>query len=109
MNSRLPDNIFANLPDDFGQETFAELLSRPNLKIERIISKGHVSLPGDWYDQEWHEWVIVLEGAGTVAFADGREVTLRKGDYLNIPAHARHRVIWTEPDRPTIWLAIHYS
>ncbi len=109
MNTDVPDNIFATLPDDFGQEAFTELLKHPGLKIERIVSRGHVSPPDYWYDQAQHEWVIVLEGAGTVAFADGREVALRKGDYLNIPAHARHRVTWTEPDQPTVWLAIHYS
>lgn len=109
MNPDQANNIFATLPESFGQEAFTELLSHPNLKIERIVSKGHTSPPGHWYDQENHEWVMVLEGAGTVAFEDGRAVTLRKGDYLNIPAHARHRVAWTEPDQPTIWLAIHYS
>lgn len=109
MSSTLTDNIFASLPSDVGQEAFDELLNHPRLRIERIVSKGHASPPGYWYDQENHEWVIVLEGAGTVAFADGREVTLRKGDYLNIPAHTRHRVSWTDPDQPTIWLAIHYS
>lgn len=109
MNTDVPDNIFAALPDDLGQEAFTELLRHPNLKIERIVSKGHVSPPGYWYDQDAHEWVIVLEGAGTVAFTDGQEVTLRKGDYLNIPAHTHHRVTWTDPDQPTVWLAIHYS
>ncbi len=83
MNDKSPHNIFASLPEGFGQETFDELLSFPNLKIERIVSKGHVSPPGDWYDQAWHEWVIVLAGAGTVVFEDGRETTLRTGDYLN--------------------------
>jgi cupin 2 domain-containing protein len=109
MNPVIPDNIFAALPDDLGQETFTELLRRSGLTIERIVSKGHVSPPGYWYDQDTHEWVMVLKGAGTVAFADDREVTLRKGDYLNIPAHARHRVTWTDPDQTTVWLAIHYS
>lgn len=109
MSSSFPANIFTNLPEDLGLEAFDALLSQPDLKIERIVSKGHVSPPGYWYDQEWNEWVMVLEGAGTVAFADGHEITLRKGDYLNIPAHEQHRVSWTDPDRPTIWLAIHYS
>lgn len=109
MSFTRANNIFASLPTDAGQEAFDELLSHSNLKIERIVSKGHTSPPGYWYDQENHEWVIVLEGAGTVLFENGREVSLHKGDYLNIPAHAKHRVTWTDPDQPTIWLAIHYS
>ncbi len=26
-----------------------------------------------------------------------------------IPAGVRHRVAWTDPERPTIWLAVHYG
>jgi cupin 2 domain-containing protein len=28
---------------------------------------------------------------------------------VNIPAHLRHRVEWTTPVEPTVWLAIHYG
>lgn len=77
-------------------------------RIERIVSQGHASPPGFWYDQPEDEWVLVLQGAGTIAFAEeGSEVTLCAGDYLHIPAHCRHRVAWTDPHLPTIWLAVH--
>ena len=59
-------------------------------------------------DQKENEWVIVLEGAGTIFFESGVEVNLKKGDYLNIPAHIRHKVTGTDPHSITIWLAIHY-
>lgn len=80
----------------------------PNLRIERIISKGHTSPETGWYDQDENEWVVVLRGAGTVEYEDGRVFAMRPGDYINIPAHARHRVTWTTPEEPTVWLALFY-
>jgi cupin 2 domain-containing protein len=34
---------------------------------------------------------------------------MRAGDFVNIPAHRKHRVEWTTPDEPTVWLAVFYS
>ena len=103
-------NLFASLPADLENEHFDELLQTKNIRIERIVSKGHISPETGWYDQEEHEWVLVLEGAGTLLFAeDNRQVTLRKGDYLYIPAHTKHKVIWMEPEALTVWLAVHYD
>lgn len=102
-------NIFSSLPTDFKDEIFEELVGAGNVRIERIISKGHSSPEQGWYDQTENEWVIVLEGAGKILFENGTEVTLKKGDYVNIPAHSRHKVSWTDPDRPTVWLAIFYT
>lgn len=31
------------------------------------------------------------------------------GSFVNIPAHRRHRVEWTDVKQRTMWLAIHYS
>jgi len=101
-------NIFNALPLEAEKESFAELLRDKCIKIERIVSKGHISPESGWYDQEDNEWVLVLEGAGTILFENGRQVTLNKGDYLHIPAHEKHKVAWTDPDRQTIWLAVHY-
>jgi cupin 2 domain-containing protein len=53
--------------------------------------------------------VIILEGSGAVLFEDGRQIVLNKGDYLNISAHARHKVLWTDPLALTIWLAVFYT
>jgi cupin 2 domain-containing protein len=102
-------NIFADLPPDYEHEVFDEMLQAKNIRIERIVSKGHTSPKTGWYDQKDNEWVLVLEGAGTILFENGREVNLRKGDYLHIPAHAKHKVSWTDPNKKTIWLAVHYS
>jgi cupin 2 domain-containing protein len=102
-------NIFSSLPDKIDQELFDELLRHKNIRIERIVSHGQVSPENSWYDQPENEWVIVLEGSGSILFENGIEVNLKKGDYFNIPAHTRHKVIRTDPNCITIWLAIHYS
>jgi len=102
-------NIFSSLSAKLEHESFEELLRNKNIKIKRIVSQGHTSPENGWYDQKENEWVIVLEGAGSILFESGVEVNLKKGDYLNIPAHTRHKVTWTDPNSITIWLAIHYS
>ena len=102
-------NIYSELPLQLENELFEELIRAENVRIERIISKGHTSPEQGWYDQIENEWVVILEGAGVVLFEDGAEVTLRRGDYINIPSHARHKVTWTDPDVLTVWLAIFYS
>ena len=79
------------------------------MRIERIISTGQKSPESGWYDQDDNEWVMVLKGAARLSFDDRTSVHLREGDFINIPAHKRHRVDWTDPDKETIWLAVHYG
>ena len=103
------ENLLDDLPQDLPQELFTPLFQANNLRIERIVSQGHVSPPGFWYDQAEDEWVVVLEGSAAVQFeGEAEAVQLRRGACLKIPAHARHRVAWTDPSRKTVWLAIHY-
>ena len=99
-------NIFDNLPEQAKDEVFDDLLRAESVRIERIVSQGHTSPEEGWYDQDEHEWVIVLRGGARIAFDDGGEVALTAGDYLHIPAHRRHRVSWTDPSQPTVWLAV---
>ncbi len=103
-------NLFANLGDkENSEEQFEELLSRPGIRIERIVSTGQASPEGFWYDQEMAEWVVLLSGEAEIQFND--EVEPRKmipGDWINIPPHRRHRVNWTDSSQPSIWLAVHY-
>jgi cupin 2 domain-containing protein len=103
-------NLFAGLAEATGKgERFEELLARSGFRIERIISTGQASPPGVWYDQEVAEWVLLLSGAAQIQFEDEAEPrTLAPGDWLDIAAHRRHRVIWTDPAQPSVWLAIHY-
>jgi cupin 2 domain-containing protein len=103
------DNIFSSIPEQFDKEIVNVISTHGPLRIERILSKGHTSPAEGWYDQSEHEWVVVLEGSGTVLFENGSEVTLARGDHLHIPAHARHKVARTAPDQITVWLAIFYS
>lgn len=102
-------NLLRNLPAVLDAEAILPLLSRDSLRIERIISTGQASPETFWYDQDEEEWVLMLTGWGIVEFEDGRSVKLQPGDYLEIPAHVRHRVRATSPTEPTVWLAIFYS
>ena len=102
------NNIFENIPEALDTELFETLLRSPQVRIERIISRGHRSADGCWYDQKENEWVIVLKGSALLVFDDGREETLGAGDYIDLPAHTRHRVEWTDPDTDTVWLAVWY-
>ncbi len=100
-------NLFSNIPPSLPQELIETILSKPNVRIERIVSHSHSSPEGFWYDQDEHEWVIVLKGEARLQFEDSI-VEMKPGDFVNIPAHRKHRVEWTTPDEPTIWLAVFY-
>ena len=101
-------NLFTDLPGNLPDELLTTLLKAANIRIERIVSLGHTSPDGFWYDQDEHEWVIVLKGAARLQFEDST-VEMKPGDFVNIPAHKKHRVEWTTPDEPTIWLAVFYK
>jgi cupin 2 domain-containing protein len=103
-------NLLRDLPDARSGEVVDTLLTEGSTRIERIVSLGQASPPGFWYDQPQAEWVLVLQGAASVRFAD--EATprlLAAGDHLYIAAHHRHRVEWTDPASPTVWLAVFYT
>lgn len=101
-------NLFHEIPDSLPEEHIQTLLSAAGLRIERIVSGGQASPPGFWYDQPEHEWVLLVKGAARLQIGDEiRE--LQAGDFVNIPAHCRHRVDWTDPNQATIWLAIFYG
>ena len=101
-------NLLANLPKNLPEELTTVLQEGNGVRIERIVSTGHRSPDGFWYDQPEHEWVMVLTGAAKLAF-DHRVVELLPGDHVNIPAHHKHRVEWTSPDEVTVWLAVFYD
>jgi cupin 2 domain-containing protein len=103
-------NLFDDLPDHTDQETLIDLIKRPNVRIERIVSTGQASPPEFWYDQAHGEWVAVIAGEAQLRFEDEPAArTLRAGDFVDIAAHRRHRVEWTHPSEPTVWLAVHYD
>ena len=103
-------NLLHDLPRTADQEQLVDLLKRPALRIERIVSTGQSSPPGFWYDQAHGEWVALLAGEARLRFEDEPAArTLRAGDFVDIAAHRRHRVDWTHPAEPTVWLAVHYG
>ena len=103
------NNLLDDLPADLPDELFTPLLKASNVRIERIVSHGHASPPGFWYDQDDNEWVVVIEGRAAIEFEGRAEpVELRRGSYMNIPAHAKHRIVSTDPNQKTVWLAVHY-
>ncbi len=102
------NNIFDAIPKNLEAESFQQLVESNAVKIERIVSRGHCSPESGWYDQNQNEWVMLLQGEATLAFADDTSITLQAGDFVTIPAHKKHRVAWTTPETETIWLAVHY-
>ncbi len=107
---RAPDtNLFADLERILPEEVSQTINAAAGVRIERIVSHGHVSPAGFWYDQVQHEWVVVLKGAARIRFEGEDPIDLGPGDYINIPSHRRHRVDWTTPSGPTLWLAVHYG
>ena len=102
-------NLLRDLPDASSAEITETLVVRPGMRIERIVSFGQASPPGFWYDQHETEWVLLLAGAARLRFEDEPEARLLgRGDWVEIAAHRRHRVEWTDPARPTVWLAVFY-
>jgi len=104
------NNLFADLPDSIPDELVEVLAENRLVRIERIVSIGHASPKGLWYDQEEYEWVVVLQGEARLLFeGDAEPVHMKPGDHINIPAHRKHRVEWTRPDEPTVWLGVFYA
>ena|SRR5260370_26474847 len=107
---RSSGNLLRDLPDALAVEVAETLVAAPGLRIERIVSFGQASPPGFWYDQPEGEFVLLLAGAARLRFEDeADDRTLRRGDWLHIAAHRRHRVAWTDPDTPTVWLAVFHG
>lgn len=102
-------SLYKDIPAELPEELFESICSTENVRIERIVSKGHASPEGFWYDQDWNEFVLVVQGSAGLLI-EGRDegVTLNAGDYLNIGSNIRHRVEWTDSACETIWLAVHY-
>ena len=117
MNSGAPspDTRVANLLDQLASPTeTGELIdilaSGNNIRIERIVSNGHSSEAGFWYDDPSAEWVTVLSGEARLRFlVDDKLIHLKRGDHVTIQPHEKHRVEWTTPNEPTVWVAVYFS
>ncbi|MCX5810427.1 MAG: cupin domain-containing protein [Proteobacteria bacterium] len=101
-------NLFKDLPESVQKEIFEVIIENKDIRLERIVSCGHATPPGEWYDQDSDEWVLLLQGIAGLRFEDEKHTrTMNPGDYIHIPARKRHRVEWTDPVQKTIWLALH--
>ena len=104
------NNLFTQITQASDSEVFETLLLTDDLKLERIVSTGQATPPGQWFDQDRDEWVVLLSGSAGLLFEGERDIrVLLPGDYLLVPAHTRHRVEWTETGTETVWLALHYT
>ena len=101
--------LLTNLPDTSGGEVFTTLLTRPGIRIERIVSQGQTTPVDAPYIQSHDEWVLLLSGAARLWLDGQGEVNLAPGDALLIPAHVAHRVTFTQMEPATVWLAIHFE
>jgi len=99
-------NLFDGIPADLPAELETLLAQGRAFHLKRIVSRGQST---DWYDQSEDEWVLLVTGAAHLEFEDGASMTLGAGDYILIPAHRKHRVAWTDPERESVWLAIYFE
>ena len=103
-------NLFNDIPDTLQKELMQTVAESGRVRIERIVSDGHSTPPGQWYDQGWDEWVLLVSGGATLLFDDSAApLILKPGDHIMIPAGHRHRVEQTDPRQKTVWLAVHFS
>jgi cupin 2 domain-containing protein len=103
-------NLFSGIPNSINGELVEILIRNEHFVFERIISQGEATPSGEWLDQDTNEWVILLSGGAGLIFEDeAEECVMQSGDYVHIPTHRRHRVVWTDSKQKTIWLAIHYK
>jgi cupin 2 domain-containing protein len=104
-------NLYENIPDSLPEELIDIIASKSDgeIRIERIVSRGHYSPSGYWYDQPRNEFVVLLKGSAGLRFEGSEDtVALQPGDWIDIPAHQKHRVEWTDPNQDTVWLAVHF-
>ena len=103
-------NLFSGVRSAHSHEVFDQILSGGKFRLERIVSNGHASPAGYWFDQDENEWVVLLAGGAALEVAGEAElIVLQPGDCFLIPAHLKHRVAWTDSRTPTVWLALHFQ
>jgi cupin 2 domain-containing protein len=102
----LHGDLGEGIPAELAEELVTPIVRSTGVRVERIVSRGHCSPPGFWYDQDEHELVVLVAGEARLQIEGEPERTLRPGQWLDIPAHVRHRVTFTAPHADTIWLAV---
>ncbi|NHR07098.1 cupin domain-containing protein [Chromobacterium haemolyticum] len=107
----VPNNLLADIPGELPEELLQTLFSgAKGFRVERIVSRGHASPDGFWYEQDEEEWVLLLSGAAELEYQDPpRRLRLEPGDCVAIAPRQRHRVAWTAPGQDSVWLAVFYE
>lgn len=98
------NNLYTSLEPNENREIFTTLFQNNSLKIESI--RSWLKTPGELYNQEEDEWVLLLVGDAKIALKD-TEANLQAGDYFFIPRHTPHRVLSTSKD--ALWLGVFSS
>lgn len=105
-------NLFSDIPNELPDELMSVLAEGEGVRIERIVSDGQCSPEGFWYDQNQHEWVVLMSGSAVLSIREGssiERVELTAGDHLLLPAHQQHRVESTSSTEKTIWVAVFFD
>ncbi|MFO0919698.1 MAG: hypothetical protein U0872_15475 [Planctomycetaceae bacterium] len=104
-----PGQLFSNLPRNLPAEF--SVAYRSNSKVfaskQSCLTATHHPPDSGTTKTSTNE-ALVLTGAAKLQFPDC-VAELKPGDFINIPAHHRHRVEWTLPEELTIWLAVFYD
>jgi len=104
------DNLFNSIGESHPDELIEILAESGSVRIERIVSDGHATPAGEWYDQKWNEWVLLVSGGATLLFESNvAPLIMKPGDHIMIPAGCRHRVEQTDSTEKTVWLAVHFD
>ncbi|OFX70998.1 MAG: hypothetical protein A2X12_06605 [Bacteroidetes bacterium GWE2_29_8] len=91
------------------EEFFLKLFDSDNIIIEKIVSQGQVTKEGEYMQQDFAEWVILLEGEANLDIEQRGELFLKKGDYVYIEPKQRHRILYTSVEPKCLWLAFHFK
>jgi hypothetical protein len=92
-------NLFSGIPESTVDEIIEPFLKTDHFKLERIISQGQKTPPGEWYDQDTNEWVILLCGSAGLLFEG--ETNVRIPTQIGHPFRSKPAT-YSVPIRPVI-------
>lgn len=97
-------DLLSDIPANLRGEHLEDLLSRPGLTLQRIISPP--GFRSQHYRQSEDEWVLLLQGEATLNL-DGQEIDMHPGESLLITAGTPHQVLTTSAKPLCIWITLH--
>lgn len=101
-------NLFGDISAGPNETIDALMAGRGNVTVERIVSHGGRAPAEGTFEQDWTEFVVLVQGeARLVALEPDETFELKSGDWLEIPSKRRHYVAWTSSEPPAVWLAVH--